>query len=221
MNEFLFLIQILLVFSVSLIALRLGKEALLASITVQALLANFFVLKQIHLFGCTVTCSDAFAVGSILGLNLLREYFDQKLAKKATFICFLFMVFFVVMSQLHLFLLPSIGDTAHSAYKQLLTPAPRLLFSSLFVFFIIQHFDIRFFGWLKHLLPKASFALRSSLSMIVSQFLDTILFSFLGLYGLVENIRDIILVSFIIKVLVILALGPLTILLKNKFPREA
>lgn len=220
MNEFLFLIQILFVFSVSLIAFRMGKEALLASITVQALLANFFVLKQILLFGCTVTSSDAFAVGSILGLNLLREYFDTKLAKKATFICFLFMIFFVVMSQLHLFLLPSSGDTAHSAYKQLLTPAPRLLFASLSVFFIVQQFDLRFFGWLKQLFPKTPFFLRNSLSMIISQFLDTILFSFLGLYGLVENIRDIILVSFLIKVFVIFALGPLTILLKNKFPRE-
>lgn len=219
MNEILFLLQIFCIFSFSLVALRLGKEALYAGITIQALLANFFVLKQMHLFGCTVTCSDAFAVGSILGINLLREYFGQKDAKKAILICFLFMIFFAVMSELHLFFIPSTEDTTHLAYARLLFVAPRLLFSSLSVFFIIQHFDTHFFGWLTRHFPTMHFSLRSSFSIAVSQFLDTFLFSLIGLYGLVDHLWDIILVSFFIKFLVIICLGPLTLFFKKTLPQ--
>ena len=62
--------------------------------TVQALIANLFVLKQIHLFGMEVTASDGYAIGSLLGLNVLQEFYGKKEAKQATCICFFFMTFF-------------------------------------------------------------------------------------------------------------------------------
>ena len=57
------------------------------------------------------------------------------------------------------------------------------------------------------------------MSLFVTQLLDTILFSFLGLYGLVENILHIIVVSFLVKVAVILSSVPLMTLAK-KFIRK-
>ncbi|NGX47890.1 MAG: hypothetical protein K1000chlam3_01275 [Chlamydiae bacterium] len=221
MNELTFLIQILFIFLFSYGAFRLGKGALITAVCVQAILANFFVLKQISLFGFTVTCSDAFAIGSMLCINLLREYFGKEESKKALGICFFFMAFFVIMSQIHLRFAPSFHDTAHFSYAELLTPAPRLLLASVFVFFFTQHFDIRCFGWLSKLLPRTSFPVRSSLSLTLSQFLDTILFSFFGLYGLVANLFDIIFVSFLLKVLVILTIGPLMTLYKKLQPNES
>ena len=63
MNELIFLFHILLVLSFVLGALRLGKNALLSLLALQAILANLFVVKQISLFGFAVTCSDVFAIG--------------------------------------------------------------------------------------------------------------------------------------------------------------
>lgn len=218
MNELYFLGQVIIVLLFSYGALRLGQGALTTAVTVQALIANIFVLKQMSFLGFEVTCSDAFAVGSILSLNLLREYFGKAQATKAISICFFFMVFFVAVSQMQLLFIPSPHDTAQFAYAKLLTPAPRLLFASLIVFFLVQHFDVRCFGWISKLLPRSPFPLRSSLSLTISQFIDTVLFSFLGLYGIVNSILDIILVSFLLKVCVIFTLGPMMGLMKRLKP---
>ena len=204
MNELLFFSQIFLIAGFAFGSLKLGKEALVAWITVQALMANLFVLKQITLLGFDVTASDAYAIGSLLGLNFLQENFGREAAKKATWICFFFMTFFTLASQLHLFYIPSEYDTTQSSFLTVLSPTPRLLIASMGVFFIVQRVDILFFHFLKTSLSDSSFALRTMISLILSQFLDTVLFSFAGLYGMVFSIIDIIIVSFLVKLTIIL-----------------
>lgn len=210
MNEALFFIHIAVVLVFALGALKLGKEALLAWTCIQALLANLFVLKQIQFFSLTVTCSDVYAVGGILGLNLLQEYFGQDSAKKATRSCLYSMLFFAAMAKMHLLYTPSSFDTTHSSYYAILSAAPRILFASLSVFFVVQQIDIRLFSWIKTRFPKLSLPIRNAISLFATQLLDTILFSFVGLYGLVDNVFHIIVVSFIVKVAVILSSIPLT-----------
>lgn len=204
MNETLFFAQILLIVGFSLGALRLGKAALICWVSVLALIANLFVLKQINLFGFDVTASDAFAIGSLLGLNFLQEYFDREDADKAIWVCFFFMVFFTAVSQLHLLYSPSVYDATQPAFQAILSHSPRLLVASMSVFFIVQQIDIRFFAFLKKNLPRAGFALRAAISLCLSQLLDTVLFSFAGLYGIVASVLDVILVSFGIKLIAII-----------------
>jgi uncharacterized integral membrane protein (TIGR00697 family) len=208
MNEILFIIQTLLIISFALIARRLGKSALIAWVAVQALVANLFVLKQIHLLGFEVTASDAFAIGSLLGLNFLQEYHHRNEANRATWICFFFMIFFVLVSQVHLLYEPSLNDTSQSAFLTILSASPRLLIASMSVFFIVQQIDIRFFAYLKKTFPQINFAFRAAIALIISQFLDTFLFSFVGLYGIVNSVIDIIIVSFAVKLVVIFCFTP-------------
>ncbi len=203
MNEILFFIQALLIIGFALGALKLGKSALTAWVAIQALIANLFVLKQITLLGFHVTASDAFAIGSLLGLNFLQEYFGREEAQKATWICFFFMLFFTLVSQVHLLYQPSVYDTSQSAFLALFSPTPRLFMASMGVFFIVQRLDIRFFTFLKRRFPQATFTFRAALALVVSQFIDTFLFSFLGLYGLVASVIDIIILSFVVKLSVI------------------
>lgn len=203
MNELIFFGQILLIVGCSLGAFRLGKEALSVWVSIQALIANLFVLKQITLFGLDVTASDAFAIGSLLGLNFLQEFYGREEANKATKICFFFMVFFVAASQLHLLYNPSPHDSTQNAFTTLLAPSPRIVFASMCVFFIVQQFDIRFFAFLKKSLPNVKFAWRAGIALVISQFLDTFFFSFAGLYGIVESVIDIFVMSFFIKLIVI------------------
>lgn len=204
MNELLFFIQVSLIFGFALWALKLGKEALIAWVAIQALIANLFVLKQITLFGFDVTSSDAFMIGSLLGLNFIQEYYSREEAQKATWICFFFMFFFAVVSQVHLHFLPSSHDHSQSAFETLLSPSLRLLIASLSVFFIVQQIDIRLFALLKEKLPSVKFAYRTMATLIASQLLDTVLFSFAGLYGIVGSILDVIVLSYFIKLLTLL-----------------
>ena len=81
-----------------------------------------------------------------------------------------------------------------------------LFLASIGVFFVVQQIDIRFFAFLKTNLPTAGFALRAAVALVVSQFLDTVLFSIVGLYGIVESVVDIIILSFLVKLAVIFGL---------------
>jgi uncharacterized integral membrane protein (TIGR00697 family) len=203
MNEFIFFAQTLLIVFFSIAALKLGKSVLVAWVAIQAFLANIFVLKQITLFGFDVTASDAFAIGGLLGLNFLQEYYGKPEAKKASWICFFFMVFFVTISQLHLLYLPNEYDFSQSAFHTLLSLSPRLFIASISTFAIVQQIDLRCFGLLRKKFSHFHLPARMALTLIFTQFLDTCLFSFLGLYGVVPSLVSIIFLSFTIKLIVI------------------
>lgn len=208
MNEFIFLLHIMAAAAALRFSFYLGKEALIALITFMALLANFFVLKQIDLFGFTVTASDVFAITDILCLNLLQVRFGKKSAQLAIVISLCFFLFFALFSQIHLLYHPSPFDTMHGHYAALLSPTPRLLLASLVTFALVQLFDVQFFSYLRRRF-QAHWPFLSFISILISQALDTLLFSFLGLYGLVASMASIILVSYSLKVVTLLLLSSL------------
>jgi len=205
-NELILLTQIALVVGTSVLAARVSKEALFVLISLQAVIANLLVLKQVYLFGLHVTCSDAFAIGSILSLNLLQEKFGKEESQRATWLCFGSMLFFALSTQIHLLYAPSPSDNMHAHYAELLSPAPRLFLASITSFFLVQQFDVRFFAFLKDKLPSWRWGARSTISLLVSQFLDTFLFSTLGLWGLVDSLPEIFLFSYLMKILIISAI---------------
>ena len=199
MNELLFCLHTLVMVGFGFGALRLGSTALTTWVALQSVLANLFVLKQIDFLGFHVTCSDVFAIGSILGLNLLREFYGKEAAKRALWICFFSLAFFVGMSQLHLLYTPNSYDSTQGAFETLLSPSPRLMAASLLVFFLVQQIDLRLFNLLKQ--RFSNFSLRHVGALVCSQLIDTVLFSLLGLWGLVADLFDIIVISFLIKLL--------------------
>jgi hypothetical protein len=176
-------------------------------------LANLFVVKQTELFGLHVTCSDVFAIGGILGLNLLQELHGASAAKTANRTGLLIMLFFFCMIQIHLLYLPSRFDETQFAYVRILASSPRIMAASCFVYFLVQRFDI---FWLR-ILQKwvSSLGVRLICSLFVSQALDTLLFSLLGLYGVVASLGSIIVMSFLIKCVVIACSSPIAALLKR------
>jgi queuosine precursor transporter len=210
MNSFIFFGHVTCIFWFGVCALRMGKETLIGWVALQAVLANVFVLKQITLFGLTVTCSDALAIGSFFGLNLLQEYYGRQESIKAIMVSFFCMVFFALMSQIHLVYEPSHQDHTQSAFTTLFSSSPRLLGASLATFLLVQQIDLRLFRRLSFL---GSFSFKNTVSLVVSQFFDTVLFSLLGLYGLVSSIFDIIIMSFLVKLMIIFCLKPFTIYL--------
>ena len=121
--------------------------------------------------------------------------------KTAIMSSFLCMTFFMMVSQIHLLYEPSSLDTSQAAFAYILTPNPRILFSSIFVFFSVQIFDLYFYGFLKRTIAKKNIFLLNTLSLGISQLLDTVLFTFLGLYGYVSHLGEIILISYTIKMI--------------------
>lgn len=203
MNELVFVLQVAVLVGAVFWAAKFGKEALISLSVLLSVLANFFVLKQMHLLGWNVTCSDAFAIGSIFGLNMLSQSYGKEVAKKTIWISFFGMLFYVVVSQIHLFFVPSPHDTSQGPFIYLLSTAPRLLMASLVTFFIVGQFDVRLYGFFQKKLVRLSWQTRSTLCLFISQALDTVLFSFLGLLGIIHDLFSMMVVSYLVKCAVI------------------
>lgn len=224
-NELIFILHTLLIGLTALGALALGRSALVAFVSIQCILANLFVLKQTTLLGLNATCADAFTIGATIGLNLLQEYFGKAITRTTIAINFFFLVFYAVISQVHLWYTPSAFDTTQAHFSPLLGFMPRIVIASFTVYLIAQMIDYKLYGWLKRVsslrlsTPSglASSAgqgtskfliLQNYASISVSQFVDTVLFSFLGLYGIIDNIGEVILVSYSIKLVAIALATP-------------
>lgn len=199
----------------------LGQAALTAWITILSLLANLFVLKEISLFGLNATASDIFAIGSLLSLNFLQEKYGSESAQQAIWTSFGCLLFFVVMSQIHILYTPSAYDTSQSAYSFLFMASPRLLVASLTTLLIVDQFDSRFYGWIRKTYPQMSALLLSGFTMCLSQMLDTLLFSFLGLYGMIHALVEVILISYFIKLIAIFNTLPWSYITQRLFQRHA
>lgn len=225
-NEVIFLCYVLTVSTACLVALRLGKEYLMGLIGAMAVLTNLFTRKQISLIGFTATAADALAVGITLGLNILQEYFGKDQAIKAIWIGFFCALFYTLMSILHLAYIPAPGDISDPIYHALLESMPRTVMASLISFLIVQFIDTKLYATLKRLTKGELFILRNYATLSVTQLLDTVLFTFLGLYGISESFSDmktiisIIAVSYLIKLAVIFISVPFVRLTKTIFPPQ-
>lgn len=214
-NPLILCLQVATISGIVLIALRLGKESLTAWLAILVVAMNLFVLKQITLFGLHVTSSDALAVGYLLGLNLIQEFFGRKLARNVIWLSFFASSGFVILSQMMLAYTPNAFDTAQPHFLFIFSPAPRLMVASLASFLLVQLVDLAFFQYLSEKTQGKYLTLRTASALILSQTLDTLIFSFLGLYGLVASLTHVIVMSLAIKGIVILMTAPFIALSKK------
>jgi hypothetical protein len=217
MNEVIFGLQVGAVAAAVMGARRLGREAVMVLAALLAIFANLFVLKQVELFGWTVTCSDAYVIGHLMCLNLLQQLYGKESAQRAVVLSFSAMVVFALMSQVHLLFRPSAYDAMQGHYGALLGVAPRLLAASLATFYCVQQLDLFLFGKVARWMPRMSWRVRSSVSLVISQGVDTLLFTLLGLYGVVEDWVSIFWMSCAVKCATI---GLMTLMWRDDWGRR-
>ena len=215
MNEFYFFLQITMIIPLILFALKLGKEALIACFAIQVISANLFVTKQITCFGLNITCTDVYTISGLFTLNLLQEFYGKKAAKNTIWLVLFLLIFFIIMSQFQINYVPSKYDSMHDAFKKILDCTPRIMFSSFFVALFTQRIDVETFGFLKKKFPKKTFTFHFVGASLTSQALDTILFTFVALYGVVHNVGEIILMSYSVKIIAILSITPFQTFIKR------
>lgn len=215
-NELIFLAHVIIISIFTVAALKISKETLIATISLFCVLSNLFVLKQINLFGFAPTASDAFSVGAILGINLLQEYFGSNTAKLAIKTSFFATILYAIVSQIHTIYSPATCDISCPHYNFLLQFMPRLAISSITVTLLAQIIDRKLYKFLKNKFNQKHFILRNFISLIIVQLFDTILFTILGLWGIIDNLWDVIIISFTVKIATILISVPIISIFRSK-----
>lgn len=212
-NEIIFFSHIFFIILSLSFAYLLGPQALIALTLLFTLLSNILILKSITLFSLTVTACDPFTIGIVLGLNLLQEHYGLTLTKKAITINLFGTLVFILFSQIHRLYLPAPTDTMAGLYEQLFCFVPRITLASIVTYYLSQLLDAYAYRFFKRsfelFFPTHSLQTAASFcSMSCSQLFDTILFTFLGLYGLVASPWSIITVSYTIKMIAIVITSP-------------
>ncbi len=208
-NELIFALYLVLIVITTLAAAWWSANAMTSLMALYAVLMNLFVLKEVTFFGLSATASDALGVGAVICLNVMQELYGKRAARDAIWISFSLAIAYTLFSVLHCAYVPSVSDTNSPHFTALLSPMPRLVAVSLVSYLVTQSLDRFLYGKLTHLFAGRYFVVRNYITVSLTQFLDTLIFTFLGLAGLVTDLWSIVWVSFSIKLVVIFFEAPM------------
>lgn len=209
MNEILLIGSLIFIYGMALLGYKLfGKTGLYCISAAATILANIEVLIMIKAFGAEQTLGNVLFAVTFLITDILSECEGKKAADKAVYTSFFASIFFLVLSQSWLHYVPSESDWASPAIQTIFSNTPRMIIASLAVYGISQLFDV----WLYHKIwdmtskksgNRRSFLwLRNNGSTLVSQLINTFLFTlfaFYGTYGL-SQIISIFISSYVIYI---------------------
>ena len=209
MNEFLLIVTLLCVYGGVLLAYRFfGKTGLYCFTVFATITANIEVLIMVNAFGMEQTLGNILFASTFLVTDILSETEGRKEAGRAVTIGICTSAFFILLSQSWLLYQPSQSDWASASFQVIFSNTPRLLFASLLVYAVSQRFDVwAYHKWWDFTTKKFGDSrkmlwLRNNGSTLISQLLNTVLYTFgafLGMYTM-QVLISICISSYIIFV---------------------
>ena len=150
-----------------------------------------------------------------LTTDVIGEVYGKKMAKLFVLAGFIATVLFILYSFLSLALpWDSAGEWVHQSYDQIFGISVRIAIASVVAFIVAEYQDVVSFFYFKGTIGSRYFWLRSNLSNLWSQLLDTVLFmtiAFAGVYPTPVLMR-IIITWWLFKVLMGVLYTPLSYL---------
>ena len=206
-NELLWLLFIFLDFGISIILFRLfKKEGLLAIIVMNIILCNIQVVKFIDIFGMTATLGNLLYGGIFWATDMLSEIYGKKVAQKGMVQGFAALFIMTVVMNIAILFTPSAYDTMHPHIAAIFSVMPRIAIASLIAYLISQYHDIWAFHFWKEKTGGRHLWLRNNLSTLISQLLDSLIFTLLAFAGTLPftELIQIIITTYFLKLVVAL-----------------
>lgn len=221
MNELYWFLMLIVNFLAIMVAFRLwGKIGLFIWVPISIIVANIQVTKMVILFGFEATLGNIVYATSFLATDILSECYGKKEASKAVVIGFFSLVVMSLLMNIALIFKPSDADFIHSSMYSIFSLMPRLSLASLVAYLASQYHDVLAFEFWKKRKPQKKYLwIRNNASTLVSQLIDTLLFSFiafLGVYNL-SVLYQIIITTYLLKAVVALLDTPFIYLAKHWF----
>jgi uncharacterized integral membrane protein (TIGR00697 family) len=198
-QTFLWLLTISIDLGFALLLYRLfGKTGLYASIVLSILMANLqgpkLTIIWLPLVGNLQTSLGVILYSGIyFATDLLSEKYGKREANRAVMAGFATSVIIVVMISISMYFLPStdpktaqFSAEVHSAFLTLFNFTPRFVFGSLLAYLISQRFDVWIFHTIKAHTGSKHLWIRNNLSTMSSQALDTLIYSLVVWWGVVD-----------------------------------
>lgn len=206
-NELLLVGSLVFVYGSVLLFYKLfGKTGLFVFTAMATIMANIEVLIMVKAFGMEQTLGNILFASTFVVTDILSETEGKKEANRAVNVGILTSLFFIVISQSWLHYIPSTSDQFSPYIHKIFQNTPQVMISSIVVYAIVQKFDV----WAYHQWwalteklcgdKKRFLWIRNNGSTLISQFLNTILYTFAAFYGIYDwkTLINIALSSYVI-----------------------
>lgn len=198
--------MLLLNFLAIMLAFRLwGRTGLFIWIPISVIIANIQVTKTVVLFGLEATLGNIVYATSFLATDILSECYGKKDAAKAVGMGFFSLVVMTVLMNVALAFIPAQSDFVQESMSTIFGLMPRIALGSLVAYVASQVHDIHAFDYWKRRKPGAKWLwLRNNASTMVSQLIDTLLFTLIAFYGVYgwDVLWQIMVTTYLLKWLV-------------------
>lgn len=193
-NETLLILSVFIIYGMVLLWFYLfGRNGLYGFTIFATITANIEVMLFIKAFGLEQTLGNVLFGATFLATDILSELYGKEKSKKAVYIGLLTSISFIILSQFWLLYTPAFDDGIFESFKTIFGNTPRIMISSLAVYAISQVFDVYVYHkfWeftTKKTGDKRKFLwLRNNGSTLISQLLNTFLFTLFAFYGVQDT----------------------------------
>ncbi|MEL7298455.1 MAG: queuosine precursor transporter [Pseudomonadota bacterium] len=170
-----------------------GAVGLQVAITTAIILANLLGTQLIQIFGIEVSVGLIFYSSIFFATDVFNENYGQARARQAVVIGFVVMLAVLLSLSLSVMLTPSANPASatfaiavHDALETLASFSPRLVLGSLVAYVVSQQLDVALFHWLKRRTQTRWLWLRNNVSTMTSQLVDSLIFSLIAWWGVVD-----------------------------------
>lgn len=193
-QELLWLVTLLVDLAGTVLLYRLfGKAGLQIAIATAIILANLQGPKLTVIFGLQTSLGVIFYSSIFFATDVLSENYGRAEANKAVRMGFAVSIIVLIMMSLALLYLPSnrpetarFSADVHDAFSTIVNFTPRFVFGSLLAYYVSQSFDVWAFHKIKQKTGERWLWLRNNLSTLGSQVVDTLIYSLVAWWGIVD-----------------------------------
>ncbi len=224
-NELIFIITVIIYLGSVLLLYKLfGKNGLFAFAIFGTILGNIAVCKCVDIFGLSTTAGNVLYASTFLVTDILSEKYGKKDAQKAVKYSFTIMLLWLLGTQLILQFTPNANDYINDSLKVVFGLVPRITIASLIGFICSQNIDVFLYHliWKKTGDNKSKLWLRNNGSTLISQAIDTVIFTFLAFWGTYPTnvFFSILITTYLFKALVAVIDTPFIYIARKINPRE-
>ncbi len=169
-----------------------GKIGLYGVVVLNIMLSNLQGPKLTVVFGMPTSLGVILYSGIYFATDLLSERYGKLEANRAVLLGFSSSLTVVMIMTISILFVPAPhAQFIHDAITLLFGFTPRFVFGSLFAYLISQSFDVWIFHYLKEKTKGRHLWFRNNVSTLLSQAVDTVLYSLVVWWGIVALDRAI------------------------------
>lgn len=208
-NEIILIITLFVTYSAVIAAFWLfGSRGLVCWTVIATIAANIEVMILVDAFGMSMTLGNILFASSFLVTDILSELYGKKEANSAVNVGIFSSISFILITQSWFLYTPNAEDFISENLYAVFTNTPRMMLVGIAVYAIVQRFDVwAYHKWWelseKHFgNRRAGLFIRNNGSTLISQLLNTLLFTFGAFWGVYswETLISITISSYVIFV---------------------